>query len=154
MASSESNLYPNVSFSSRQQVKAVPIVTVTTPILVVHAQTQRTVRLQKSYIPQYFPYRPPMAMAERPFSILKVIVAAPFFSSCYFKVEFRGGKKNRFFDLSRFSLERFCLDLEKFIIDFSIFFFFTHPFCVEMQAASIIALFIESHNCDKEKLFL
>src|SRR4029434_6323156 len=87
MASSESNLYPNVSFSSRQQVKAVPIVTVTTPILVVHAQTQRTGRLQKSYIPQYFPYRPPMAMAERPFSILKVIVAAPFFSSCYFKVE-------------------------------------------------------------------
>ena len=28
-----------------------------------------------------------MAMAERPFSILKVIVAAQFFSSCYFQVE-------------------------------------------------------------------
>ena len=28
-----------------------------------------------------------VAMAERPFSILKVIVAAQFFSSCYFKVE-------------------------------------------------------------------
>ena len=28
-----------------------------------------------------------MAMAERPFSILKVIVAAQFFSSCYFKVQ-------------------------------------------------------------------
>ena len=60
----------------------------------------------------------------------------------------RGGKKNRFFDFSRFSLKRFCLDSEKFIIDF------LHPFCVEMQAASIIAMFIESHNCDKEKLFL
>src|SRR4029434_549681 len=56
-------------------------------ILVAHAQTQRTGRLQNSYIPQYFPYRPPMAMAERPFSILKVIVAAQFFSSCYFKVK-------------------------------------------------------------------
>src|SRR4029434_7499981 len=54
---------------------------------VTHAQTQRTGRLQKSYIPQYLPYRPPMAMAERPFSILKVIVAAQFFSSCYFKVK-------------------------------------------------------------------
>ena len=30
----------------------------------------------------------------------------------------RGGGKNRFFDFSRFSLERFCLDSEKFIIDF------------------------------------
>ena len=68
----------------------------------------------------------------------------------------RGGEKNRFFDFSRFSLERFCLDSEKFIIDFLIKkeYLFTHPFCVEMQAASIIALFIESHNCDKEKLFL
>ena len=75
----------------------------------------------------------------------------------------RGGEKNRFCDFSRFSLERFCLDSEKFIIDFLIkkkkkffffFFFFTHSFCVEMQAASIIALFIESHNCDKENLFL
>ena len=36
----------------------------------------------------------------------------------------------------------------------SLDFFLTHSFCVEMQAASIIALFIESHNCDKEKLFL
>src|SRR4029434_6631904 len=50
------------------------------PILVAHAQTQKTGRLQKSY-------RPPMAMAERPFSVLKVIVAAQFFLSCYFKVE-------------------------------------------------------------------
>src|SRR4029434_5913495 len=57
------------------------------PILVVHAQTQRTGQLQKSYRPQSFPYRPPMAMAERPFSILKVILAAHFFLSCYFKVE-------------------------------------------------------------------
>src|SRR4029434_9737996 len=64
----------------------------------------------------------------------------------------RGGKK---IDFSRFSLERFCLDSEKFIIDFLIikkkkkyyfFIFFTHSFCVETQAASIIALFIESHN--------
>src|SRR4029434_7157793 len=30
------------------------------------------------------------------------------------------GEKNRFFDFSRFSLERFCLDSEKFIIDFLI----------------------------------
>src|SRR4029434_2458567 len=42
----------------------------------------------------------------------------------------RGGGENRFFDFSRFSLERFCLDSEKFIIDFLIkkkkliFFFF------------------------------
>src|SRR4029434_2472178 len=57
------------------------------PILVAHAQTQGTGWLKKSYRPQSFPYRPPMAMAERPFSILKVIVAAQFFSSCYFKVE-------------------------------------------------------------------
>src|SRR4029434_6629958 len=68
----------------------------------------------------------------------------------------RGGKKKLFFDFSRFSLERLCLDSEKFIIDFLIKkkYIFTHPFCVEMQDASIIALFIESHNCDKEKLFL
>src|SRR4029434_5989941 len=82
MASSESNLYPNVSFSSRQRVKAV--VDCHYPILVAHAQTQRTGRLQKSYIPQYFPYRTPMAMAERPFSILKVIVAAQFFFKLLF----------------------------------------------------------------------
>src|SRR4029434_7139646 len=83
MASSESNLYPNVSFSSRQRVKAVPIMT--------SAKKQvlppRTGRLQKSNIAQSFPYSPPMAMAERPFSILKVILVAQFFSSCYFKVE-------------------------------------------------------------------
>src|SRR4029434_2765812 len=36
----------------------------------------------------------------------------------------RGGEKNRFFDFSRFSLERFCLDSEKFIIDFLIKFNF------------------------------
>ena len=29
----------------------------------------------------------PMARPEMPFSVLKVIVAAQFFSSCYFKVE-------------------------------------------------------------------
>ena len=65
-------------------------------------------------------------------------------------VNSRGGEKNRFFDLSRFSLER----LSRFRKVHNRFFFFKHPFCVEMQAASIIALFIESHNCDKEKLFL
>ena len=70
MASSESNLYPNVSF--RKQVEVLP---------------PRNGRLQKSYKAQSFPYRPPMAMAERPFSIKKAIVAATFFSSCYFKVE-------------------------------------------------------------------
>src|SRR4029434_9001467 len=57
------------------------------PILVTHAQTKRTEGRQKSYRPRYVPLRPPMAMAERPFSILKVIVAAQFLSSCYFKVE-------------------------------------------------------------------
>src|SRR4029434_964503 len=85
MASSESNLYPNVSFSSRQRVKAVPIVT--TARKQVKVLPPRNGRLQKSHIPQYFPYRPSMAMAERPFSVLKVIVAAQFFLSCYFKVE-------------------------------------------------------------------
>src|SRR4029434_1151599 len=40
----------------------------------------------------------------------------------------RGGKKNRLFDSSRFSLERFCLDSEKFIIDFliNLYLFFLH----------------------------
>src|SRR4029434_1494189 len=52
----------------------------------------------------------------------------------------RGGEKNRFFDFSRFSLERFCLDSEKFIIDFLIkkkkkklilnFFFFFFFLCL------------------------
>ena len=37
-------------------------------------------------------------------------------------------------------------------VSIQIFFFPLHPFSVEMQAASVIALFVESHNCDKEKL--
>ena len=41
----------------------------------------------ESYIAQLFPHRPLMAMAERQIAILKVIVAAQFFSSCYFKVQ-------------------------------------------------------------------
>src|SRR4029434_1125918 len=47
-------------------------------------------------------------------------------------VDCRGWGKNRFFDFSRFSLERFCLDSEKFIIDILIkkklkkVFFFLH----------------------------
>src|SRR4029434_8947358 len=42
----------------------------------------------------------------------------------------RGGKKNRFFDFSRFSLERFCFDSEKFIIDF---FFYTSILCCKLH---------------------
>src|SRR4029434_3700761 len=41
----------------------------------------------ESYIAELFPHRPPMAMAEAHIAILKVIVAAQFFSSCYFKVQ-------------------------------------------------------------------
>ena len=41
----------------------------------------------ESYIAELFPHRPPMAMAEAQIAILKVIVAAQFFSSCYFKVQ-------------------------------------------------------------------
>src|SRR4029434_4405035 len=41
----------------------------------------------ESYIAQLFPHRPPMAMAEAQIAILKVIVAAQFFSNCYFKVQ-------------------------------------------------------------------
>src|SRR4029434_5589934 len=38
----------------------------------------------ESYIAELFPH---MAMAEAQIAILKVIVAAQFFSSCYFKVQ-------------------------------------------------------------------
>jgi len=41
----------------------------------------------ESYIAELFPHRPPMAMAEAQIAILKIIVAAQFFSSCYFKVQ-------------------------------------------------------------------
>jgi len=41
----------------------------------------------ESYIAELFPHRPPMAIAETQIIILKVIVGAPFFSSCYFKVQ-------------------------------------------------------------------
>jgi len=41
----------------------------------------------ESYIAELFPHRPPMAMAETQIVILKVIVSAQFFSSCYFKVQ-------------------------------------------------------------------
>src|SRR4029434_752708 len=41
----------------------------------------------ESYIAELFPHRPPMAMAEAQIAVLKVIVAAQFFSSCYFKVQ-------------------------------------------------------------------
>src|SRR4029434_2975091 len=41
----------------------------------------------ESYIAELFPHRPQMAMAESQISILKVIVAAQFFSNCYFKVQ-------------------------------------------------------------------
>src|SRR4029434_1793420 len=63
----------------------------------------------------------------------------------------RGVKKNRFFHFSLFSLERFCLDSEKFIIDFLIkkkkntfffFFFYTFSFCFEMTLSIIMSLFI------------
>jgi len=39
----------------------------------------------ESYIAELFPHRPPMA--EPQIAILKVIVSAQFFSSCYFKVQ-------------------------------------------------------------------
>ncbi|TNN80775.1 hypothetical protein EYF80_009009 [Liparis tanakae] len=45
-----------------------------------------TGRLPKSNIRNFFAHRPSMAVAEAQIGILKVIVAAPFFSSCYFKV--------------------------------------------------------------------
>ncbi|XP_056280057.1 ragulator complex protein LAMTOR5 [Pseudoliparis swirei] len=41
----------------------------------------------ESYIAELFPHRPPMTIAEAQIAILKVIVAAQFFSSCYFKVQ-------------------------------------------------------------------
>src|SRR4029434_3790289 len=45
----------------------------------------------------------------------------------------RGGKKNRFFGFSRFFLERFCLDSEKFIIDFFFLFFFYIHFVLKCK---------------------
>jgi len=39
----------------------------------------------ESYIAELFPHRPPIAIAVAQIAILKVIVAAQFFSSCYFK---------------------------------------------------------------------
>src|SRR4029434_4152333 len=45
-----------------------------------------------------------------------VCVCAPIRDNNENIITSRGGGKNRFFDFSRFSLERFCLDSEKFII--------------------------------------
>src|SRR4029434_9541786 len=92
MASCESNLYPNVSFSSRQRVKAVPIVTLVRS-LALSASLFLFFALSDIVFFCFFGAFSMMntdetsAMAEAQIAILKVIVAAQFFSSCYFKVQ-------------------------------------------------------------------
>src|SRR4029434_4494428 len=108
MASCESNLYPNVSqlsptSKSCSDCDPSPIscsVGLSFSLLcfvrhrlllflwcVLRSTSGPDRAAPESYIAELLPHRPPMAMAEAQITILKVIVAGQFFSSCYFKVQ-------------------------------------------------------------------